>query len=112
MSMNEDRLAKEIETYKELAKQDKNIDVASLMMNALQKHENNFIPIKQKRWAYLISVSVPPVGLFFAARFYYSNKEDGQEAAMTCIALTAISFLTLVLMGKLLSGSSLNLLSN
>ena len=108
--MDEKKLEEELKVYRELAKQDKKIDVASLMINALQKHHDNLIPHKQKRWAYLISVGVPPFGLFFAAKFYWSGKDDGQEAAMICLALTAFSILVFVLIGKLLlSGSGANL---
>src|SRR3989344_3654009 len=88
--MNEDKLAKELEVYKELASKDKKIDVASLVINALQKQEANLLSTGEKRWAYLISLGLPPFGLIFAAKFYYSGKDDGHTAAWICIALTGM----------------------
>ena len=109
--MNEEKLAKEFEQYHELAKQDKKVDVASLMINALQKQDTNVIPFNQKRWAYLISLGAPPFGLIFAFKFYFSGKDDGEHAAWVCGALTAVGILMFVLLGKILlsgSGTSIN----
>jgi hypothetical protein len=108
--MSEEKLEKEFEVYKQIAKEDKKIDVAALMINALQKHEANLLPEKQKRWAYLISLTVPPVGLFFALKFYLQDKDDAKEAALMCLVLTALSILLTVLFTKaLLSSSGTNL---
>ena len=109
--MNEDKLAKELEVYKELASKDKKIDVASLVINALQKQEANLLSTSEKRWAYLISLGLPPFGLIFAAKFYYSGKDDGHTAAWICIALTGMSVLLFFLLGSAIlssSGASLN----
>ena len=109
--MSEEKLEQKFNMYREIAKGDKKVDVASLMMTALQQSEENRLPDKQKRWAYLISLVVPPVGLFFAVKFYLQNKEDSNEAALMCVILTAISILLTVLLGKVLlsgSGASLN----
>ena len=104
--MNEEKLAKELETYKELAKQDKKIDVASLMITALEKQQSNNLSDKEKRWAYLISLVAPPFGLLFAVKFYFSGKDDGEQAAWICGILTAVSILLAVLFVKVLSTSS------
>lgn len=104
---NEDKINKEIEMYRRAAAENKNIDVASLMMQALDKNTaNNVIPAGQKRWAYLISVGLPPFGLIFAAKYYWSGADDGKDAAWICITLTAVGILGMILMFKsLLSGS-------
>ena len=108
--MDENKLAKELEAYKELAKQDKKIDVASLMINALEKHQANLLSDKQKRWAYLVSLALPPFGLIFALKFYFSGKDDGEQTAWICGALTALSVFLLILFIKvLISSSSINL---
>jgi hypothetical protein len=108
--MNEEKLNKEFEVYRELAKQNKKIDVASLMINALQKQDSNSLSDKQKRWAYLISLGLPPFGLLFAAKFYYSGKDDGEHAAWICTVLTAVSVLLFVVLAKVIfSTSGLNL---
>jgi len=100
--MSEEKLTKEIETYRELAKSDKKIDVAALMINALQKSESNMLTAKEKRWAYLIAIGAPPLGLLFALKFYLSDKDDSKEAALMCVVLTAVSIMILVLFTKLL----------
>ncbi len=104
--MNEDKLQKELEVYKELASKDKKIDVASLMINALQTQETNMLSVKEKRWAYLISLALPPFGLIFAAKFYYSGKDDGHTAAWICVALTGVSVLLFFVLGSAMLSSS------
>jgi hypothetical protein len=102
---NETDLEKEITEYARLATQDKNVDVAGLMLNALNK-ESAFLTVKEKRVAYFVSLLVPPVGLYFAAKFYKSGKEDGQSAAIMCILLTILSIASFWLMAKVLTGGS------
>lgn len=104
--MSDDKLSQELEAYRKLAKEDKNIDVAGLMIQALGKQQANVLPDKQKRWAFLISLAVPPVGLLFAAKFYMSGKDDGKQAAYICIALTAVSIIIAWLFFKALVSSS------
>jgi hypothetical protein len=106
--MDEEKLAKQMEAYKELAK-DKKIDVASLMINALETSKANRLPDKQKRWAYLVSLVVPPLGLLFALKFYASDKDDAKEAAIMCVVLTGLSILLTVLFIKVVfNGSGAN----
>ena len=93
--MDEKKIEEELNVYRQLGAQDKKIDVASLMINALQHHEDNSLTAKEKRWAYLFSISTPPVGLFFAAKYYYSNKDDGKRVALICVILTVVSILLL-----------------
>lgn len=104
--MNEDKLAQELETYRELAKKDKKIDVASLMVSALQQQQANLLSDKEKHWAYLISLVFPPFGLIFAFRFYFSGKDDGEQAAWFCGVLTVLSILLTVLFIKVVANSS------
>jgi len=106
--MSEDKLAQQLEEYKKLAAEDKKIDVAALMINALQSHQLNLLSDKQKRWAYVISFTLPPFGLLFAIQFYFSGKDDGKQAAWICVTLTAVSLLLFVIFAKLIfSGSGL-----
>ena len=104
--MDEDKLSKELEAYRQLAKEDKNIDVAGLMIQAISKQEANMLPEKLKRWGFLVSLAVPPFGLLFAAKFYTSGKDDGKQAAWICIALTALSVFVAWLFFKVLLSSS------
>src|SRR4051812_2880644 len=85
------QLEKKVAGYVEVAKENKNVDVAALMLNALQTEDQNMLSSKSKHWAYLISLGAPPLGLLFAAWYYFSDKSDGKKAAWTCIALTVMS---------------------
>ncbi len=104
--MDEEKLTEEIKKIHELAKENKKIDVASLMINALQKHQANLLPVNEKRWAYFISLGVPPLGLMFALKFYLSDKDDAKDAAMMCVFLTAVSILFAILFFKVFAGST------
>ncbi len=104
---NEEKIAKEIETYRKLAEQDKKIDVASLMVQALEKKTSqNTLSGRQKRIAYLISLGLPPIGLIFALKFYFSDKDDGKESALVCVALTAFSFFITILLFRVIVSQS------
>jgi hypothetical protein len=100
------KLDKEIKTYIELAQKDKSIDVASLMISALNKGPSNLLSTREKRWAYLISVGVPPFGLIFALKFYFSDTDDGKQSAYICVGLTVASIIFLVIISRLLFAGS------
>lgn len=103
--MSDEKLQEIVSEYADLAK-DKNIDVAALMVNALQQEDANMLSSKTKRWAYIISLAVPPLGLVFAAWFYFSDKSDSKNAAIMCVILTAFTIVVTVIFFKLiLSGS-------
>jgi len=88
--MNESKLEEQFKKLQELAKHDKSIDVAGLMMKALDSHQDNYIPIKEKRWAYLSAIAVPFVGFVFVIRFLMSDKEDALQTAMVCTILSCL----------------------
>ncbi len=85
------KLEEQVKIYADLAKENKNVDVAGLMMNALQRQEENKLSARSKHWAYLISLGLPPLGLIFAIRFWLSDKDDGNNAAIMCVVLTIFS---------------------
>jgi hypothetical protein len=103
---NEKKLEKELEMYENLAKDNKKIDVASLMINAIKNQERNYVSFKQKKWAYLISVGLPPLGLLFALKFYFSDETDAKQVANICVLLTILSGLSLWLISKMIFSSS------
>ena len=109
--MNKDeKLAEQINTYAQLAQENKNIDAAVLMMNAVQNQNRNMVSARAKKWAYLISIGAPPFGLLFALKYYFSSEDDARTVAYICVILTVVSLLGLWLFGKLFfsgSGSSL-----
>lgn len=103
--MSDEKLEQIVSEYAELAK-DKNIDASALLINALEQQDKNTIPQRTKRWAYLVSIGLPPFGLLFAAWFYFGNKDDGRTAAIACIVLTIMSaFIGYILLKATLSGS-------
>ena len=100
------RLESQINEYQALGKENPNVDVGMLMMNALQNQKQNLVSPKAKKWAYLISVGVPPFGLLFALRYYMGDEDDAKTVAWVCIILTIISVLMFWLGGKLLLSGS------
>lgn len=91
---NDQDLIKEIQQYSEVAKENKKVDVAALMLNALERQQNSEkLTSGQRHWAYTISVGLPPLGLLFAAKFYFFDKEksDAKQTALICLILTLFS---------------------
>ena len=60
---------------------------------------------KKKNRAYLVSVCLPPFGLFYAARYYFSGKSDGKRVALICVILTVMSLLLTWGIGEMLMSS-------
>ncbi len=100
------KLETEINEYQQVAKENPNVDVGMLMMNALQNQNQNQVSAKAKHWAYLISIGVPPVGLLFALNYYLGDKDDGKEVAWICVILTVASLVLFLVFGKLLLSGS------
>ncbi len=92
--MNPDEeLTKKIETYQTLGKENPNVDVSMLMLNALANEKQNTVSGKAKKWAYLISIGAPPFGLLVALYYYTKDEDDAKQVAWTCIWLTAAACL-------------------
>jgi hypothetical protein len=102
----EKKIEAQLNSYQELAKQNKDIDLTGLMMNALQNSEANYLSRRQKRWAYLVSIGLPPFGLLFAVKFFMSDKDDAKSAAWTCVILTIFSILAFYFFSKILFSSA------
>jgi hypothetical protein len=106
--MSDEKLEQIVAEYADLAK-DKNIDASALLINALEQEDRNKIPTATKRWAYLISIGVPPLGLLFAIWFYFGDKSDGKSTAIACVILTAVSSIIGILIVKsMLSGAGVS----
>lgn len=86
--------------YKDLAKE-KGSDAAALMIAAMEQERQAEIDRKKKRWAYLISVGLPPFGLYYAFRYYFNGKAGGKRVALICVILTVGSFLASYLIFEL-----------
>src|SRR5690606_11679172 len=105
-NMSDEKLEEIVSEYAALAKEDKNIDASALLINALEQQNQNKLNQRIKRWAYLISIGLPPFGLLFAIWFYFSDKDDGKSAGITCLILTAISgIISILLIKAIFSGS-------
>lgn len=102
----EQKIEEQVKAISDLAKENSNIDVASLMLNALKTDNRKLVEPKYKRWAYIISAGMPPAGLIFALRYYFGEEEDGKQVAYTCIVLTILGSLGALLFLKGLFGSS------
>ena len=104
------KLEKQVSEYAALAKENPNIDAASLMINAMSQQGHSVSP-RAKHWAYLISIGMPPLGLLFALKYYvFSDEDDAKTVALICIALTVVSVAFFWLIGSMmLSGSGTSL---
>ncbi len=86
------KLESKLEQYREIAKQTGGkVDVTALMLDALEKSQTNLTSSRQKHWAYLVSLGLPPLGLIFSLAFWFNGKDDGKRQAIICAVLTAIS---------------------
>jgi hypothetical protein len=88
---NEKDLERKFKQYQELGKENKNVDVAALMIGALDQARQEEIDGKKKRRAYWVSICLPPFGLLYAVRYYFSGKQGGKKVALWCVILTAVS---------------------
>jgi hypothetical protein len=88
---SDDKLAKKVELYSSVAKENPDVNIGALMINALQTQSQNMVSAKTKRWAYLISIGVPPFGLLFALKYFFDDQDDAQSVAWTCVVLTIIA---------------------
>jgi hypothetical protein len=100
MQSSEEKLAAQVNEIQALAKENKNIDTAALLLSALDSHSSNLVPAKQKRWAYLISIAVPPFGLLFALKYFFSDEDDARHTAYACMVLTVVSVLIVYFFSK------------
>ncbi len=104
--MADEELAKKIETYQELAKENPNVDVNLLMMNALETSNKETSQVKSHRFGYLVSIGLPPVGLILAAKYWMDGGEEEKQAAKICVLLTIVSIVVFFIFAKTLFSSS------
>jgi fatty acid desaturase len=99
-------LEKKINLYQDTLKDNPNVDMGMLMMNALQNEDKNRVSGKWKKWGYFISISAPPFGLLFALKFFFSDETDAKDVAWMCVTLTAVSVLAFVIIIKVMLAGS------
>ncbi len=109
--MNEDKKIEErFSEFQALGKEDKNVDVAKLMLYSLNQ-KGNVVSPKKKRWAYIISLGLPPLGFLLALKYYFDDEDDAQHVANMCVIITILSLLFAWISIKMLfsgTGTSLN----
>ena len=105
--MQQDKQVEEqFKDYLEMAKRDKNVEATALMMNALKTQNESRVSAKAKKWAYLVSLCLPPFGLIFVVKYYLSSdKSDARRVANICLILTVVSLVLAWLTLQLLSAS-------
>lgn len=87
---------RQLKAYNEAASAGTGVNKAVLAMAALEAAQNaDRITAKKKRWAYLLSFGLPPLGLGFAAWYYFSPKLGAKRMALICLALTVVGGLLL-----------------
>lgn len=104
--MSDNDLEKNIQMYQDLAKKEPNVDINMLMMNALQKESEGLKDGRSYKWAYIISLGVPPFGLLFALKYFIHGDDRDRTAAYVCIGLTILSIIITLTFGKLVLSSS------
>lgn len=87
----EERAEQQMAEYAKLAKENKGVDAAALMVNALEMAQREEVEHKKKRRAYLVSVALPPLGLLFAAYYFWKGGSSERGVAINCVILTAVS---------------------
>ncbi len=87
---------RQLKTYAEAAQGNAGVNKAVLAMAAMEAAQNaDRITAKKKRWAYLLSFGLPPLGLIFAAWYYFSPKLGAKRMALVCLILTVLGGLLL-----------------
>jgi hypothetical protein len=110
--MDQDKkLEERISEFQALGKEDKNVDVAKLMMFSLE-NRGNVVSVKKKRWAYIVSLGFPPIGFLLALKYYFDDEEDARHLANVCVVLTLASLLLVWISFKMLSSGSAGLTSD
>jgi hypothetical protein len=103
---SEQRLSQQIEAIRQAGEENKNVDVSALMLAALERHEQNLVPAKSKRIAYLVSLAFPPFGLLYALKYYFGEEDDAKHVALTCVLLTIFAIVIFFATVKLLFNTS------
>lgn len=101
----ETELAAEIEKIRQLARENKNIDEQALITALLEAHAAvETLPGAEVVRAYIVSLLIPPLGLYYAIKFWLRSETDARKTAYICLALTAASvIITFWLAGSILS---------
>ena len=99
-------ISEKIEEYRRLAAENEGVDLAALAMSAMGEVKKDEIDTRKRRRAYLISVLLPPLGVFYFLKYFWSGKVGGRKVAMMSLVLTAGALLvSLLIAGAMFADS-------
>jgi len=95
MSTIEEQLVEaRMKEYAEASKNNANVDKAALAIAALESVQNESgVSQKKKKWLYLTSLALPPIGFAFSIWYLFSKKIDAKRVALVCAIITIASLL-------------------
>jgi len=102
--MSDAELEKQVSEYQSLAKENPEVNVSLLMMNALENANKK--ETHSHRWGYWVAIGLPPLGLLFAVKYWMSGEDNDKQAARICVLLTVIGVIMLFAFGKLFFSSA------
>jgi hypothetical protein len=83
-----------LKSIQDIAKTDPHIDATALMISALEQEHADQVETKHRRWLYMISLGLPPIGYGIAIYYrFFSGKKDGVTIAWWCVGLTTFSII-------------------
>ncbi len=89
----EREVRKKMEFYQEAAAKSQSVDKAVLAMAALDEAAAaERVAAKKRRWAYLIALALPPIGVIVAFFYYFSKKSDGKRVGWITLILSIAGF--------------------
>lgn len=105
--MEEKDLEQRIKSIQNIATENPNVDVGSLMMNMLEhQHEDNNVSDKDKTKGYLVSFFMPPAALYYFVKFFFGDKDDGRRIGTICLLIAILTTLLSLVGSKLMLNSS------
>ena len=92
----EREVRKKMEFYQEAASSSQAVDKAALAMAALDEAAAaERVAAKKRRWAYIMAIALPPIGVIIACFYYFSRKTDGKRVGWITLTLSIIGFVLL-----------------
>lgn len=113
MLTKEERLSEQIAKIQQMAKENPQIDANALIATLFTKNQESFLPEGEKMKAYLVSLFVPPFGLYFVAKFFTRTESDARRTAWVCLLLTVVAvILTWWVLGSAFSNPQIQQIQN
>ncbi len=105
--MDEKDLEQRIRSLQNLAEQNQNVDLPSLMLSTLEhQQDDNYVSDKDKTKAYLWSFFMPPIAVYYFFRFFFGDKDDGRRIAVITLLIAILTTLLGLVGTKLMLNSA------